>query len=208
MRHNVKGFKLGRNTAHRKAMWRNMAVSLFMHGRITTTVQKAKSVKPFVEKLISLAKKGDLASRRRAIAALGNQIVVRSDDDDEVTFNKYGEVTDGPRIISLLFDEIGPRYLDRAGGYTRVVRLGKHRIGDGGDLAVLELVGDEEGTSAKGRYSRRRQIADNRTAYAAKLRKGPQEEEAAAVPVEDEASTGVDQGAVEASSDAEAESKD
>lgn len=172
MRHRVSGYKLSRNTAHRRAMWRNMAISLFTHGQITTTVTKAKSVRPFVEKLITTARKGDLASRRRVLAVLRDPIMVKHEDDPDVERNRYGEVISGPRLVKKLFDEIGPRYVDRPGGYTRIVRLGKHRIGDGGDLCVLQLVGDEKGPQVSGQYSRRRQKADHRMEYAARLRRG------------------------------------
>jgi len=171
MRHRVAGFKLGRDTEHRLALWRNLAVALFTHGQITTTVPKAKSVKPFVEKMITLARKGDLASRRRVIARLQDRIMVTHAEDDNVTRNKYGELVDGPRVVKKLFDEIGPRYADRPGGYTRIIRLGKHRIGDGSDLCVLQLVGDESGPQVSGRYSRRRDKANRRMEVAAKLRK-------------------------------------
>ena len=171
MRHRVGGFKLGRDTEHRKAMWRNMAISLLTHGQITTTVPKAKSLKPFVEKLITLAKKGDLAARRRVIQKIGNPIMIKFDEDPDVQRNKYGELINGPKLVKRLFDEIGPRYSDRAGGYTRIVRLGKHRIGDASDLCVIQLVGDESGPQVSGQYSRRRDKANKRMEFAAKLRK-------------------------------------
>lgn len=171
MRHRIAGYKLGRNTEHRRAMWRNMANSLFIHGQITTTVTRAKSVQGFVEKLISMARKGDLVSRRRVIAALEDRIAVRGDDDPDVNRNRYGEVVSGPRVVKKLFDEIAPRFADRTGGYTRIVRTGRHRIGDGADLCVLQLVGDESGPQVSGQYSRRRKQADNRMAFAARLRK-------------------------------------
>jgi len=171
MRHRVSGFKLGRNTEHRRAMWRNMANSLFTHGQITTTVTRAKSVRPFIEKLITAARKGDLASRRRVIASLEDRIAVRTEDDPDVRRNRYGEVVGGPRVVKKLFDEIAPRFADRAGGYTRIVRLGRHRIGDGGDLCVLQLVGEESGPSVSGQFSRRREQADRRMAFAARQRR-------------------------------------
>jgi large subunit ribosomal protein L17 len=171
MRHKVGGFKLGRDTEHRKAMWRNMTISLLTHGQITTTVPKAKSLKPLVEKIISLAKKGDLASRRRVIQKIGNPIMIKFDEDPDVSRNKYGELVDGPKLVKRLFEVIGPRYVDRPGGYTRIVRLGKHRIGDAGDLCVIQLVGDESGPQVSGQYSRRRDKANKRMEFAAKLRK-------------------------------------
>ena len=173
MRHRCAGYKLGRDTEHRKALWRNQAIALFTHGQITTTLPKAKSVRPFVEKLITLARKGDLASRRRVISAIGDPILMS--EEDEVQRNRFGEVVGGPRVVKKLFDEIAPRYTDRPGGYTRIVRLGRSRIGDGGDLCLLQLVGDEDGPQVSGRFSRRRAMANNRMTFAAKLRKDKSE---------------------------------
>ena len=171
MRHRVAGFKLSRDTEHRKALRRNLVIALFTHGQITTTIPKAKSVKPFAEKLITMAKKGDLAARRRVLKVLGDPIMITHDDDTNVERNRYGELTGGPRLVKKLFDEIGPKYVDRDGGYTRIVRLGRHRLGDGGDLCVLQLVGDEEGPHVAGQYSRRREQANRRMAFAAQRRK-------------------------------------
>lgn len=175
MKHGVYGRKLGRHTNHRIAMWRNMATSLFTHGQITTSIPKAKSLQPFVEKLITAAKKGDLASRRRVIKKLGgDSIMIRDEDDENVVRNKYGEVTGGTKIVKHLFDEIAPRYADRNGGYTRIIKLGISRIGDGTDLCVIQLVGTEEpdGPQVSGSNSRRRDKANKRMEFAAKLRKG------------------------------------
>ena len=174
MKHGVYGRKLGRHTNHRIALWRNMATALFTHNQITTTIPKAKSLQPFVEKLITAAKKGDLASRRRVIAKLGgDKIMIRHEDDDNVKRNKYGEVTGGTTISKHLFDEIAPRYADRTGGYTRIIKLGISRIGDGSDLCVIQLVGSEEaGPQSSGSHSRRRDKANKRMEFAAKLRKG------------------------------------
>jgi large subunit ribosomal protein L17 len=96
---------------------------------------KAKHVKSFIEKLITLAKKGDLASRRRAIAILGDHDIVQEVD---------GEVERKGTIIGKLFSDIGPRYLDRAGGYTRIIKLAKVRLGDNSPLVLLQLVGQEK----------------------------------------------------------------
>lgn len=191
MRHRVAGRTLGRRTNHRIAMWRNMSVALFTHGQITTTVPKAKSLKPFVEKLITAAKKGDLASRRRVISQLGgDRIMVRHEDDDNVERNKYGEITNAPRVVKHLFDEIAPRYADRTGGYTRIIRLGKHRIGDGSDLCVIQLVSNEDsGPQVSGQGSRRRDKANRRMEFAAALRKGAAESEAPAEAEAEEAET-------------------
>jgi large subunit ribosomal protein L17 len=116
MRHRKKGRHLGRTTSHRQAMMRNMATSLFRNERIETTVAKAKELRQYAEPLITKAKRGDLHARRH---------VARRIQDREV--------------LAKLFDEIGPRYAERPGGYTRVVKLG-HRAGDAADLAIIELV--------------------------------------------------------------------
>ncbi|MEM6553418.1 MAG: 50S ribosomal protein L17 [Planctomycetota bacterium] len=193
MRHRVYGRTLGRRTNHRISMFRNMAVSLFTHGQITTTVPKAKAVKPFVEKLITAAKKGDLASRRRVIAQLGgDKIMVANDEDEAVNSlrNRYGEIsnqarTKAPRVVKKLFDEIAPTFADRIGGYTRIVKLSQHRIGDGSDLCVLMLVSDEDSGPQTGGKGTRKAKANRRMDFAAKLRKGSAAEEAAEATAED-----------------------
>ncbi len=190
MRHGMAGYKLGRDAEDRRSLRRNMAVALFTHGQITTTIPKAKSVQPFVEKLITDARKGDLAARRRVISRLRDFIMVKNDKDEDVKRNKYGELLDGPRVVKKLFDEIAPKYADRPGGYTRIIKLARHRIGDGTDLCVLQLVGDESGPQVGGQYSRRRDKANHRMEVAAKLRKTKAETKAAtpeAAPAEPEA---------------------
>jgi large subunit ribosomal protein L17 len=119
MRHRVHGRKLGRPTPHRRSLLRNLCTSLFEHERITTTVQKAKEVRPIAEKLITLGKAGSLHARRQAAGMLLKAAVVQK-----------------------LFDTIATRFSDRNGGYTRIIKLG-HREGDGADLAVIELLGSE-----------------------------------------------------------------
>ena len=135
MRHKVAGRELSRTKEHRLALRRNLVASLFEHETISTTIEKAKEVKPFAEKLITLAKKGTLAARRRAISLLGNRAIVGLEDGVEV---KKGTV------IGKLFSDLGPRYLDRPGGYTRIVRLSLRRLGDNGQLVLLQLVGSEK----------------------------------------------------------------
>ena len=135
MRHRIAGRRLGRDSEHHLAMRRNLVASLIEHETISTTMEKAKEVKPFAEKMITLAKKGTLAARRRAIAELGNRDVVSYEDGKPV---KKGT------IIGKLFSEIGPRYLDRPGGYTRIIRLALRRLGDNGQLVLLQLVGEEK----------------------------------------------------------------
>lgn len=140
MRHRIAGKQLNRTSSHRIAMRRNMAYSLFEHETISTTIQKAKDIRSFVEKLITISKKGDLASRRRAIAILGGNRVIYTETD--------GELKKTGTIVGKLFSEIGPRYLDRPGGYTRIVKLAKNRLGDNGQVVLLQLVGQEAKASA------------------------------------------------------------
>ena len=117
MRHNMKRNKWSRNSAERKALLSNLSKQLIEHERIETSQAKAKAVKPDVEKLITLAKRGDLHARRQALAALHN--------------DKF--------IVHKLFDEVGPRYSERPGGYTRIVKLGPRRS-DSTEMVYLELV--------------------------------------------------------------------
>ena len=117
MMHNVAGKSLGRNSAHRAALRKNFTVSVIEHERVVTTLAKAKALRPFVEKIITLGKKKNLANIRRAMGLLQSKAAVKK-----------------------LFDELGPRYANRKGGYTRILRLSGYRIGDGGTKAILELV--------------------------------------------------------------------
>ncbi len=116
MRHQKAGRKLGRDSAHRKALYANLAVALIEHGRIKTTVAKAKEVRPVAEQMITLGKRGDVAAHRQAVAFLRSKPVAHK-----------------------LFAEIAPRFADRPGGYTRIVKLGP-RQGDAAEMAYLELV--------------------------------------------------------------------
>ncbi|MEM6257574.1 MAG: 50S ribosomal protein L17 [Planctomycetota bacterium] len=206
MRHRVYGRKLGRKTNHRKAMFRNMAVALFTHGQITTTVPKAKALRPFVEKLITMAKKGDLHNRRRAISALGGDKNMMVDEDgDGIERNRFGELQKAPKIIKHLFDEIGPRYEDRQGGYTRIIRLGQNRLGDGTDLCVIQLVGEEDDDAPQVAGNRtRRGKANKRMEFAAKLAKGEEAATAVADPEVEEQVTEEVPAAEEVSAEAEA----
>ncbi len=135
MRHRVAGRRLGRTSEHRLALRRNLAQSLIEHETISTTIEKAKEIKPFVEKLITLAKKGKLEHRRRAIALLGNRGIVDIED---------GKSTKKGTVVGKLFSELGPRYLERPGGYTRIIRLSLRRLGDNGELVLLQLLGQDE----------------------------------------------------------------
>ena len=135
MRHRSAGRELSRTSAHRLALRRNLAQSLIEHETISTTIQKAKEIKPFVEKLITLAKKGSLQYRRRAISILGDRSIVAFED---------GEPVEKGTVIGKLFSELGPRYLDRSGGYTRIIRLALRRLGDNGQVVLLQLLGKDE----------------------------------------------------------------
>lgn len=121
MLHNIAGKRLGRNTAHRAALRRNFTVSVIKHERVVTTLPKAKALRPFVEKIITLARSADPKTRvhriRQAVALLQDKAAVRK-----------------------LFEVIGPRFANRAGGYTRILRMADYRIGDGGSKCVFELL--------------------------------------------------------------------
>src|SRR5665213_1103444 len=125
MRHRNAGFKLGRNTSHRRALLRNLVTSVIIEDRVETTIAKAKAVRPHVEKMITLGKKGDLHSRRQALSFL---------------------MTD--KAVARLFDTVAPRYGDRQGGYLRIVRVGFQQ-GDGAEKAVIELLGAEKQLEVK-----------------------------------------------------------
>ena len=116
MRHQRAGRKLGRDSAHRKALYANLTASLIEHGRIKTTVAKAKEVRPVAEEMITLGRRGDVPARRQALKFLRSQDVVHK-----------------------LFSEVGPRFSDRPGGYSRIVKLGP-RQGDAAEMAYLALV--------------------------------------------------------------------
>jgi large subunit ribosomal protein L17 len=125
MRHKKFGRALGRSSAHRSAMFRNMVTSLFEHERIVTTTEKAKEVRPIAEKMITLAKKGDLHARRQALDFIRSK-----------------------KVVAKLFDEIGGKFKDRNGGYTRIIQTGI-RQGDAAAMAIIELVGFEEDLGKK-----------------------------------------------------------
>ena len=120
MRHRKKGRQLSRSVAHRRATLRNLATNLFQHGRIETTTAKAKELRPYAERLITLARRGDVHSRRLAARKIQNR-----------------------DVLGKLFDDIGPGFQERPGGYTRILKLG-HRRGDAAEMALIELVGQVE----------------------------------------------------------------
>ena len=120
MRHRNAGYKLGRNTSHRRALLRNLVTSIVLEDRVETTIAKAKAARPHVEKLITLGKRGDVHARRQALAYLQTR-----------------------EAVTRLFDTVAPRYGDRQGGYLRIVRTGFQR-GDGAEKAFVELLGAEQ----------------------------------------------------------------
>ena len=141
MRHGSSGRKFNRRSEQRRAMFQHLASALIKHEQVVTTLPKAKDLRPIVEKLITLAKRGDLHARRQAVAELRD-----------------------PPMVKKLFDVLGPRYASRQGGYTRVLKAG-FRFGDMAPMAVIEFV--ERDTSAKGAGDRARLEAEGGTEEAA-----------------------------------------
>lgn len=135
MRHLVTGRRLSRTAPHRKAMLRNLAQSLFEHGEVRTTVPKAKELRRFVEPLITLAKKNTLAARRLVIARLRDRLMADPKDTDMLLDDT---------VVQKLFKDIAPKFAERNGGYTRVIKTAEWRIGDAGDIAIVQLVGIEK----------------------------------------------------------------
>ncbi|HVJ06815.1 MAG TPA: 50S ribosomal protein L17 [Acidisarcina sp.] len=148
MRHRNAGYKLGRNTSHRRALLRNLVTSILLEDRVETTLTKAKAARPHVEKLITLGKKGDLHSRRQALSYL-----------------MTGEA------VTRLFETVAPRYGDRNGGYLRIVRTGFQR-GDGAEKAYIELLGAEQLLDEK-----RQKRAELRTKRRAEMEEAMRENE-------------------------------
>src|SRR6202161_3732351 len=147
MRHRNAGYKLGRNTSHRRAMLRNLVTSILLEDRVHTTVAKAKAARPHVEKLITLGKKGDLHSRRQALSYLQTR-----------------------EAVTRLFDTVAPRYGDRNGGYLRIIRTGFQQ-GDGAEKAFIELLGAEKQLEVK-----RQKRADLKAKKRAELEKQLEEQ--------------------------------
>jgi large subunit ribosomal protein L17 len=166
MRHCNSGKRLGRNTSHRKAMLRNMVTSLFEHEKISTTDARAKELRPMAEKLITLAKRGDLHARRLVTSVVRDR-----------------------KTVAKLFERIAPRFADRPGGYTRIIKLG-HRLGDNAPLSLITLV--EEGYAPKPAKKAAKPVAEKQAApvVAAPVAEAPVEAvvaEAEAAPAVEEA---------------------
>ncbi len=170
MRHRMFGRQLSRDTEHRTAMRRNLVQSLFEHGKVRTTLPKAKEVRAMAEKLITLARTGTLAARRRVIATLQDRRLV--DENQEF-------ITDGSKtVIQKLFNDIAPRFADRRGGYTRIIKLSDYRIGDGGSLVLLQLLTEESAPKGTARRSAglRRKRNERRHQFAARVARGSKTE--------------------------------
>jgi large subunit ribosomal protein L17 len=176
MRHRKQGRKLGRTSAHRKALFRNQLTALFTHERIITTVAKAKELRPLAERMVSLARTGTLPARRKVLTMVPDK-----------------------ETVARLFDDIAPRFMDRPGGYTRIMRLGRRR-GDGAQLAIIEFVdyelsekGDDRGGGkaslmdrAKGMFGGGAKAASEEAAVEeAEVEAAAEETEAEAAPAEE-----------------------
>ncbi|MFQ5489707.1 MAG: 50S ribosomal protein L17 [Phycisphaerae bacterium] len=199
MRHRIRQRKLNRTSAHRLAMQRNLAQSLFEHGQVRTTLPKAKDLRPFAEHLITLAKKtrqGSITARRQIHKLLGDRSLVPAEHQeayDQMSDVKRGKALRAPSgrrhrsgdakgklaftgqsVTHRLIDTIAARFEDRNGGYARVIRLAERRIGDHSQLAIVQLVGDEQGpgTVTKPEKTARRKRADARYAAAIQASKG------------------------------------
>jgi large subunit ribosomal protein L17 len=162
MRHRIRGRQLSRDTEHRLSLRRSLVQSLFEHGKIKTTLPKAKEVKAFAEKMITLARTKSVNNRRRVIALLRDRRLV--DEDQEFT---------GQTVVQKLFDEIAPRFADRQGGYTRIIKTSDYRIGDGGTIVVLQLLTESSAPTGTARRTAglRRKRNERRRLFASRILK-------------------------------------
>ena len=185
MRHRIFGKQLNRDSEHRTAMLRNLAAGLFEHGEIQTTLPKAKAVQPFIEKIITAARPGGLHARRKVEKMLNDRHIhvwvadpstpAKSLDNnyfelpsaDKIQFNRYGELRKAPRLIQHIMEIVAPMYANREGGYTRILRLPKHRLGDGADLVLMQLVKDGDERAIPSGSSQRRAQTKKREDFAA-----------------------------------------
>ena len=218
MRHRIARRKLNRTSEHRLALRRNMAQSLFEHGQIRTTLPKAKDLRPFVERLITLAKEvrgGSLAARQRLMAMLGDRAIVTAENRDEYDNmsdaqrarvlrsrsgrrHRLGQARGGQKftaisVIHHLVTNVAAQYEGRPGGYTRVIHVGPTGRVDNAYMAVLQMVGKEEspGTVTRPERSARQRRAERRYAFAAKaIRKGGRSEAKAESPAAEESGGG------------------
>ncbi|QDU07080.1 bL17 family ribosomal protein [Gimesia aquarii] len=232
MRHRMRGRKLGRNASHRKAMFKNMAASFIktvridedaenapkVSGRITTTVQKAKELRPFIEKLITLAKKAQPHLEKAAQFATSadkNSSEWKSWRESEqwnewnqaiapaLSYRRraFSELRDN-EAVDILFDELAERFAERNGGYTRVVRLATVRLGDAGEQAIIEFVGERDRIKPKKRSASLEESSEATTTDEAETETTAESEAATEEAVEDSAETAA------AEDDAETETED
>ena len=138
MRHQKKVKKLGKPQDQRKALLRSLATSLLMHGEIKTTLTRAKVLKAYADKIITFAKKGDLHSRRQALALIYDQAIVGANEETASSEEETKEKEPKATVLRKLFSEIGPKYKERNGGYTRVFKTGFRR-GDNAEMALIQL---------------------------------------------------------------------
>ena len=146
--HMIRGRQLSRDTEHRKALRRNLAQSLFEHGKVRTTLPKAKEVRAFAEKLITLARQNTLTSRRRVIQLMNDRRV--TDEEQEFITNTKGTAM---TVVQRLFTDVAPKFSDRQGGYTRIIKLSDYRIGDAASLVLLQLCTEESAPKGSARRS-------------------------------------------------------
>lgn len=188
MRHRVAGRHLNRTSSHRKAMYRNMAASLIEHGAIRTTEPKAKELRRFIERLITIAKKGTLHARRQAISLMNIRHAVNLDEQYTDPWVRKRQKS-GKTTIDVLFDEVAPRFAGREGGYTRIIRLADRRIGDGSAQVVLQLVEETKIDVGSSGSSRRRRRAEKRYEAVAAIAKNTSAAQASQAEAETQEAT-------------------
>jgi large subunit ribosomal protein L17 len=161
-RHLIRGRQLSRDTEHRIALRRNLVQSLIEHGKIRTTLPKAKEVRAMAEKVITLARTNTVLNRRRVTAMINDRRLV--DDEQEFT---------GQKVVQKLFDEVAPQFVDRPGGYTRIIKLSDFRIGDGGNIVILQLITEKATPRGTARRSAglRRKRNERKHQFASRLAK-------------------------------------
>ena len=177
--HMIFGRQLSRDTEHRIAMRRNLVQSLFEHGKVRTTMPKAKEVRGLAEKLITLSRLGTINARRKVTALLNDRRLV--DAEQEFT---------GQTVVEKLFSEIAPKFADRTGGYTRIIKTGEWRIGDAGDIVLLQLADEKlapTGTARKSSGLRKKRSA-RKLEFANRVLKAAKGEKTEAAPPEPAAS--------------------
>jgi large subunit ribosomal protein L17 len=166
----IRGRQLSRDTEHRKSLRRNLVQSLIEHGKVRTTLPKAKEVRAMAEKVITLARTNTVNNRRRVTAILNDRRLV--DENQEFT---------GKTVVQKLFEEVAPAFSDRPGGYTRIIKLSDFRIGDGGSLVLLQLITEkaQAGGSARRSAGLRRKRNERKRQFASRLAKKATGEKAA-----------------------------